>query len=97
MDSKLELESSIDVIMRQTDYSREVAQQKFLEHEGNTINIIKEFMGIPIHKVVSRTSPSLQQEMFTQIRKQLDLSIKDFNEAQNAKLEQEIIANGGCV
>ena len=93
----MESELPIDIIMRQTDYSREVAEQKIIEHEGNIVKIIKEFMGIPIHKVESRTSPSLQQEMFTQIRKQLDLSIKDFNEAQNAKLEQEIIANGGCV
>jgi len=83
----------IDVIMRQTDYVKELAEQKLLEHDGNTINVIKEFMGIPINNITTRSSPSLQQEMFTQIRKQMDLSIRDYNNKQNAKLEKELADN----
>jgi len=89
----MESDSSIDIIMRQTNYTKEIAQDKLSEHNGVVINVIKEFMGIPINPQVTRTKPTLQQEMFTQIRRQMDLSIRDFNKKQNAKLEEEIASS----
>jgi hypothetical protein len=84
-------EEPLDIIMRQTDYHREKAEMKLLEHDGNYMNVIKEYMGIQIKPVVERSKPgSLQQEIFTQIRRQMDLSIRDFNRVQNDKLEQEL-------
>jgi hypothetical protein len=79
--------------MRQTNYTREIAKEKLSEQEGNVINVIKDYMGIPINQQIARSKPTLQQEMFTQIRRQMDLSIRDFNEKQNAKLEQEIASS----
>ena len=86
-----EKEDPLDIILRQTDYHREKAETKLLEHEGNYMNVIKEYMGIQLKPVVERLKPgSLQQEIFTQIRRQMDLSIRDFNRVQNDKLEQEL-------
>lgn len=86
MDSSL-----LEIILRQTDYDKETAKQKLLEHDGKYENVIKEFMGIKLEKKSMRVKPaSLQQEIFTQIRKQMDLSIKDFNRLQNEKLEKEL-------
>lgn len=85
-----EKEDPIDIILRQTDYHREKAETKLSEHNGNYMNVIKEYMGIQLKSKNERLKPySLQQEMFTQIRRQMDLSIRDFNRAQNNKLEQE--------
>ena len=87
----VEKEDPLDIILRQTDYHREKAETKLLEHEGNYMNVIKEYMGIQLKPVVERLKPgSLQQEIFTQIRRQMDLSIRDFNRVQNDKLEQEL-------
>ena len=83
--------SPLEIIMRQTDYDRETAQEKLSEHDGKYENVIKEFMGINLEKKNVRVKPgSLHQEIFTQIRKQMDLSIKDFNRIQNDKLEKEL-------
>ena len=84
------MEEDIDFIMRQTNYTREISYQKLLEHEHNKINIIKEYMGIPFsQKEVSKKS--LQQEMYSQIRKKMDIT--DFYKKQNDKLEKEIQEN----
>ena len=84
------MEEDIDFIMRQTNYTREISYQKLLEHEQNKINIIKEYMGIPFsQKEVPKKS--LQQEMYSQIRKKMDIT--DFYKKQNEKLEKEIQEN----
>jgi hypothetical protein len=84
------MEEDIDFIMRQTNYTREISYQKLLEHEQNKINVIKEYMGIPFsQKEVPKKS--LQQEMYSQIRKKMDIT--DFYKKQNDKLEKEIQEN----
>ena len=37
---------SVEVVMRQTNYTREEAEQKLNEHNNNTISIIKEYLDI---------------------------------------------------
>ena len=84
------MEEDIDFIMRQTNYTREISYQKLLEHEHNKINVIKEYMGIPFsQKEIPKKS--LQQEMYSQIRKKMDIT--DFYKKQNEKLEKEIQEN----
>jgi len=84
------MEEDIDFIMRQTNYTREISYQKLLEHEQNKIKVIKEYMGIPFsQKEVPKKS--LQQEMYSQIRKKMDIT--DFYKKQNNKLEKEIQEN----
>ena len=84
------MEEDINFIMRQTNYTREISYQKLLEHEQNKINVIKEYMGIPFsQKEVPKKS--LQQEMYSQIRKKMDIT--DFYKKQNEKLEKEIKEN----
>jgi hypothetical protein len=84
------MEEDIDFIMRQTNYTREISYQKLLEHEQNKINVIKEYMCIPFsQKEVPKKS--LQQEMYSQIRKKMDIT--DFYKKQNDKLEKEIQEN----
>ena len=80
------MDEHIDIIMRQTNYSREECIEKL---KTNNINdIIKEYLGIP--KQSSIRKKTLQQEIYYQIRNQMDSSVKEFNKKQNEKLEKEI-------
>jgi NACalpha-BTF3-like transcription factor len=81
------MDEKIDIIMRQTNYSREECIEKL--QNNNTNNIIKEYLGISLQQPSIRKK-SLQQEIYYQIRNQLDSSIKEFNKKQNEKLEKEI-------
>ena len=84
------IEEDIDFIMRQTNYTREISSQKLIEHNHNKLDVIKEFMGIPLtHKEVPKKS--IQQEIYSQIRKKIDIT--DFYKKQNEKLEKEIQEN----
>jgi len=84
------MDEDIDFIMRQTNYTREISLQKLLEHDHNKILVIKEYMGIPFfQKEVSKKS--IQQEIYSQIRKKLDIT--DFYNKQNEKLEKELQEN----
>lgn len=82
------MDEQIDMIMRQTNYSREECIEK-LNNNNNTNDIIKEYLGISL-KPSSTRKKSLQQEIYYQIRTQLDSSVKEFNKKQNEKLEKEI-------
>ena len=84
------IEEDIDFIMRQTNYTREISYQKLLEHDHNKINVIKEFMGIPFSQK-ENSKKSIQQEIYSQIRKKMDIT--DFYKKQNQKLEKELQEN----
>jgi NACalpha-BTF3-like transcription factor len=80
------MDEYVDIIMRQTNYSREECIEKLKTNNMN--DIIKEYLGIT--KQVSTRKKSLQQEIYYQIRNQMDSSAKEFNKKQNEKLEKEI-------
>jgi hypothetical protein len=82
------MDEQIDIIMRQTNYNREECIEK-LNNNNNTNDIIKEYLGISLQPSSTRKK-SLQQEIYYQIRTQLDSSVKEFNKKQNEKLEKEI-------
>lgn len=73
-----------DMICRQTDYSVEVAEQKLKEHQYDEVQVIREYMGLPPLKketksnVISKTG--IQQEIFRQIRHQLDSNMREYHE-----------------
>jgi hypothetical protein len=81
------MDEQIDIIMRQTNYSREECIEKLQNNNMN--DIIKEYLGISLQPSSTRKK-SLQQEIYYQIRTQLDSSVKEFNKKQNEKLEKEI-------
>ena len=85
-----ELVDKIAIIMRQTDYTDEVARNKLLEANMDHIKVIKDFFGITDKK--EKPVKFFQQQIYKEIRGKLDNSIRDFNKKQEEKLEQEIQA-----
>jgi hypothetical protein len=76
---------NIDIVLRQTNYTKEVAIQKLKEHNNNTINVIKEYMGV---KPAEKKAPikSLNQEIYRQIRIKLDTSMDEYRAKQDGKV-----------
>ena len=70
-----ELQNKIDMIKRQTNYTdTEFIAEKLTVHNGNEMNVIKEYMGIPLHKKKGPIG-SLNQEIYRQIREHTKVSI----------------------
>ena len=78
----------ISIIVRQTDYTEEIAREKLLEAEMDHISVIKKFLGVT-EKPPTKIN-SIQQQIYTEIRHRLDYSIKDFNLKQEKKIENDI-------
>jgi hypothetical protein len=82
------MKNNIAIVQRQTNYTVVQAREKLLEKDGNYVHVIEEFMGI--NKKETKKNPSLQQEIYKQIRVRMDDSIKNYNKKQEEKLGKEI-------
>ena len=67
--SNEDLEERIQLVMRQTDYTQEVAREKLTAHNYDAIKCIKVYMGIAEKKAPVQTS--LNQQIYRQLRNQL--------------------------
>ena len=69
-DKKAEILSKmIDMVTRQTDYTWNEAKEQLETNNWDYNVVIRKYMGIPEKKEVKKT---LNQEIFNQIRKQMD-------------------------
>lgn len=65
------IDNTCEQVQRQTDYTKEAAINKLIEHELNPVNVIKEWMGIPlIKKDATKKSPN--QMIYDEFRSFLD-------------------------
>jgi hypothetical protein len=82
------LTEKIGIISRQTDYDEETIRQKLIDSGYDHLKVIKEYLGLNKEKNVELKSKSVNQEIYKQIRKKLDVS--DYNKKQSEKLQTEI-------
>jgi hypothetical protein len=82
------LTEKIGIISRQTDYDEETIRQKLIDSDYDHLKIIKEYLGLNKEENVELKSKSVNQEIYKQIRKKLDVS--DYNKKQSEKLQTEI-------
>jgi hypothetical protein len=64
----------IQIIMRQTDYNEEIAREKLIENNFDTILVIKKYMGLNDKK--PETIKSVNQEIYKQLRYKLNNNSK---------------------
>ena len=81
-----ELSEMIQMIQRQTNYTEEIAREKLIEFNYKPIDVIKNYMGLD--KKEEKPIKSINQEMYRQMRKQLDIS--EFRQKQHEKLSAEL-------
>jgi hypothetical protein len=72
-----DIENKIQIILRQTDYSEDVAREKLKETNFDHILVIKSFMGITEKKALP--IKSINQEIYKQLRYKLDSSMREYN------------------
>lgn len=63
----------IEKIQRQTNYTEDQSKAKLIEHKGDELNVIKEYLGIDIkNNKKNKTFTSINQEIYSQIRTHLN-------------------------
>jgi len=84
-------EAHIKQIMSQTNYSEEVARNKLIEFNYDFMRVLKNYMGIPEKKEIN-TIKSINQEIYKQIRSNLDETMKEYREKNPLNIDQ-VVAN----
>jgi len=72
-----DITNKVQIILRQTDLSEEVAREKLKEANFDHICVIKSFLGITEKKAPPIKSKN--QEIYKQLRYKLDSSMREFN------------------
>jgi hypothetical protein len=80
------LAEKVQIILRQTDYTEEIALEKLKEHNFDEIATIRSYFGIPEKK--SPLIKSLNQEIYRQLRSKLDASMYDYREKEEQKINK---------
>ena len=72
------IDDKVEIIMRQTDYTEEIANEKLKEFNYDHMAVIRSYFGIPEKKV----SPvkSVNQEIYKQLRYKLDSNMRNYQE-----------------
>jgi hypothetical protein len=77
----------VNIIMTQTNYNEIIAREKLKEFNYDYMKVIKNYMGIPEKKVSQRIT-SINQEIYKQIRYNLDSNMKQYREQNPINIEQ---------
>jgi hypothetical protein len=73
-----QIENKIQMILRQTDYTEEIAREKLKEHGFDEIATIKAYLGITEKKAPQ--IKSVNQEIYKQLRSKLDSNMRNYQE-----------------
>jgi len=65
------VEELVQIVVRQTDYSAEVAREKLTDLDYDHIKVIKQFFGIPEKK--EPIIKSVNQEIYRQLRSKMQI------------------------
>jgi hypothetical protein len=71
-----QIDEKIQKVMRQTDYSENVAREKLKEYNFDEIATIKDYLGITEKKALP--VKSVNQEIYKQLRSRLNSNMKDY-------------------
>jgi hypothetical protein len=78
MEENILEKEKIELILRQTDYSKETAMEKLRENDFDELKVIRNYFGISEKK--SKPIHSINQEIYKQIRHRLDSNMRDYQE-----------------
>jgi hypothetical protein len=85
--SNEKMEELIKKIMCQTTYTEEIAKQKLEEFNYDFIRVLKDYMGIT-EKPKNEKIKSLNQEIYKQIRQNLDASMTEYRNKNPIDIKQ---------
>jgi hypothetical protein len=74
----VQIYEKIQKILRQTDYTEEIAFMKLKEYNYDEIAVIKSYLGITEKKAPEHHVKSVNQEIYRQLRHKLDSNMRDY-------------------
>lgn len=74
-----QIESKVQIIIRQTDYSEDKAREKLRHFNYNELNVIKDYMGITEKKAPDKIT-SVNQAIYKELRTYLNSAMSDYHE-----------------
>lgn len=83
-----DLNNHIEKVMSQTNYTKEQTIEKLEMFNNDYLKVIKDFMGIPEKQ--NKKIISINQEIYKQIRTNLDGSMKEYRDKHPVNIEQII-------
>jgi len=72
-----EVQEKVEMVLRQTDYTQEEAKNKLIEFNYDTIQVVKNYLGITEKK--EPPVKTVNQEIYKQIRYKLDSNMREYN------------------
>ena len=72
------IDDRVEIIMRQTNYTEEIANEKLKEFNYDHMAVIRSYFGIPEKKEVP--VKSVNQEIYKQLRYKLDSNMRNYQE-----------------
>ena len=72
-------EELCEVILRQTDYTKEVAREKLIENNYDALKVIRAYLGVTEKKAPPK-SRSINQQIYAQLRHKLDKDMQSYQE-----------------
>jgi hypothetical protein len=84
-----DIEKSVKNIITQTTYTEEVAREKLRIFNYDFMRVLKDYMGIPEKKEITKIK-SVNQEIYKQIRYNLDQTMKEYREKNPINIDQVI-------
>ena len=72
------IDDRVEIIMRQTDYTEAIANEKLKEFNYDHMAVIRSYFGIPEKKELP--VKSVNQEIYKQLRYKLDSNMRNYQE-----------------
>jgi len=72
------IDDNVQIVMRQTDYTEEIAKEKLKEFNYDHLAVIKAYFGIAEKK--AQPVKSVNQEIYKQLRYRLDSNMRNYQE-----------------
>ena len=82
--------ADIQIIMNQTNYTHQEAYDKLCIHNFDKIKVIKEYIGIPLRTEKTKPIKSVNQEIYKQIRKEMNTSMEQYYQKNPVNIVQVI-------
>jgi hypothetical protein len=86
--------NKLHLILTQTNYTESEAIQKLIEHNDDEVGVIREYMGIKPQTQENTNkvkSTQVNQEIYRQIRKSFDTSMREYREKHPMDMEQVVV------
>lgn len=73
------MNAKIQLVMSQTNYGKELAEAKLLQHQLNEMSVIREYLGAQIIPLETQPPRSVQQEMYKQMRTRMQTNVSSID------------------